>query len=111
MSTPKLNEVHAELYRPFDNAAIGFLIVKNIVERILGDHSHVIRLKIVAELSGHNQDCLQELLDLWILSLRLVQDFTDKINRAMNLVHMSSLFSFDDNGRADNTGSCCNINQ
>jgi hypothetical protein len=53
----------------------------------------MVRFKIVAQLSLGNQDCVQELLDLGIANVGIIQDFTDKVNRALHLEGMPRFFS------------------
>ena len=69
---PEINGVCVELYRPFNDAAIGFLIAEDVAQRIISNHCYLICLKVMAELSGRNKDIVQQLLDLRIPSLRLV---------------------------------------
>jgi hypothetical protein len=76
----ELDGVCTKLYCSLGNTAIGFLVVKDVTERELGDNSYLVCLKIMAELSGRDQDYVQELLDLWIPSLRLIQDLASEIN-------------------------------
>ena len=103
LTAPKINGVCVELYRPFNDAAICFFIIEDIAQRILSNHCYLIRLKVMAELPGHNKDSIQQFLDLRIPSLRLVQDFTHEVYRALNLIGMPGFFSFDDNGHTDDT--------
>ena len=69
---PEINGVRAELYRPFNDAAIGFLIMEDVTQRILSNHCYLICLKVLVELPGRKKDNVQQLLDLRIPSLRLV---------------------------------------
>ena len=50
-------------------------------------------------------------MDLWIPSLRLVQDFTNKIDGALDLIGVPSFFSVDDNGGTDNAVGCSDVDQ
>ena len=63
VARPKVDGIGARLDRPFNNAAAGFLVVEDVAERVLGR---------VAELLGCDQDGIQQFLDLWVVSLRLV---------------------------------------
>ena len=100
LAAPEINGVHAELYRPFNDVAIGFLITEDVTQRILSNHCYLIRLKVMVELPGCNKDSVQQFLDLRIPSLRLIQDFIDEVYRALNLIGVPGFFSFDDNGRS-----------
>ena len=77
---PKLDGVGAELNRPFDDTAVGFFVADDITKRKFGDYDDLVILKIMTELAGCDQDYIQQLLDLRILSLGLVQDLVDEIN-------------------------------
>ena len=101
LAAPEINEVRAELYHPFNDVAIGFLITKDVAQRILSNHCYLICLKVMAELPRRNKDSVQQFLDLRIPSLRLIQDITDEVYRALNLIGVPSFFSFDDNGHTD----------
>ena len=65
----------------------------------------------MAELPGHNKDSAQKFLDLRIPSLRLIQDFADEVYRAFNLIGMPDFFSFNDNGRTNDTVGCGDVDQ
>ena len=111
LAAPEINGVRAELYRPFNDVAIGFLIMEDVAQWILSNHCYLIRLKVMVELPGRNKDSIQPFLDLRILSLRLVQDFADEVYRALNLIGMPGFLSFDDNGRTDDTVGCGDVDQ
>ena len=108
---PKIIGVCAELYRPFNDAAICFFIIEDIAQRILSNHCYLIRLKVMAKLPRRNQYSIRQLLELWIPSLRLIQDLADKVDRALNLIGVPGFFSFDDNGRTDDTVGCGDVDQ
>jgi len=101
---PELNGVGAELDHPFYDAAVGFLIVKDITEGEFSGHGDLVVLEVMAELVGCGQDCVQQLLDMGVLSLGLIQDLADEVNRSLDLVHMSSLLALDDDSHANNLG-------
>ena len=65
----------------------------------------------MAELPGRNKDSVQQLLDLWISSLRLVQDFADEVDRVLNFIGVPSFFSFNDDGSTDDMVGCSNVDQ
>ena len=60
--------------------AAGFLIVEDVAEWVLSDYYYVVGIKVVTELLGCDQDGVQQLLDLWVVSLKLVQDITDEVD-------------------------------
>ena len=72
LAAPEINGVRAKLYRPFNDAAIGFLITEDVSQWILSNHCYLICLKVMVELPGCNKDSVQQFLDLRISSLRLV---------------------------------------
>ena len=53
---PKIDGIGAELDRPFDDAAAGFLIADNVAERVLHDYRYVVGMEVVVELPGCNKD-------------------------------------------------------
>ena len=65
----------------------------------------------MVELPGCNKDSVQQFLDLWTPSLRLVQDFADEVYRALNHIGVPNFFLFDDNGRTDDTVGCGDVDQ
>ena len=107
----EVNGVRAELYRPFNDAAIGFLITEDVAQRILSNHCYLICLKVMVELPGRNKDSIQQLLDLRIPSLRLIQDFAGEVDMALNFIGVPSFFSFNDEGSTNDTVGCSNVDQ
>ena len=77
MARTKVDGLGAELDRPFNNAAAGFLVAEDVTKWVLSDYYYVVGIKVVAELPGCDQDGIQQFLDLWVASLRLVKYFTD----------------------------------
>ena len=69
---PKVDGIGVELDHPFNDVAAGFLVVEDVAEWVLSDYCYVVGIKIVAELSGCDKDEVQQFLDLWVESLRLV---------------------------------------
>ena len=67
MARPEVNGIGAELDHPFNNAAAGFLVVEDVVEWVLSDYHYVVGIKVVMELSGCDQDGVQQLLNLGIV--------------------------------------------
>ena len=65
----------------------------------------------MAKLPRRNQYSIRQLLELWIPSLRLIQDLADKVDRALNLIGVPGFFSFDDDGSADDTIGCSDVDQ
>ena len=97
----EVDGIGAELDRPFNDVAVGFLVVEDIAEWVLGNHCYRVGLEVVVELMGCDQDGVEQLLDLRIVSLRLVQDLTDEVHRALDFVCVFGLFVLDNNGSAD----------
>ena len=71
VARPKVDGIGAELDHPFNNAASGFLVAEDVAKRVLSDYCYVVGIKVVVELLGCDQDGVQQLLDLWVASLRL----------------------------------------
>jgi hypothetical protein len=80
MTRHVLDGISAELDRPLDDAATGFLIVEDISERILRDHSYVEGIEVVVKLSRCYQDYVEQFLNLRVSSSGLVQDFADEVD-------------------------------
>ena len=59
MAEPKIDGIGAELDRPFDDAAAGFLIAENVAERVIRDYRYVVGIEVVAELLGCDKDGVQ----------------------------------------------------
>ena len=53
---PKIDGIGAELDRPIDDAATGFLIAENIAKQVLHDYRYVVGMEVVVELPGCNKD-------------------------------------------------------
>ena len=71
----------------------------------------MIHLKVMAELPGRNKDSVKQFLDLRIPNLRLIQDFANEVYRELNLIGVLDFFSFDNNGRTDDTVGCGDVDQ
>jgi len=65
----------------------------------------------MAELPRRNKDSVQQLLDLRIPSVRLIQEFADEVDRALNFIGVPGFFSFNDDGSTDDTVGCSNVDQ
>ena len=72
MARPKVDGIGAELDRPFNDVAAGFLIAEDVIEQVFREYCYVVGIKVVAELPGCDQDGIQQFLDLWVASLGLV---------------------------------------
>ena len=72
MVRPKVDGIGAELNHPFNDVAVGFLVAEDVTEWVLSDYRYVVGIKVVTELLGCDQDGIQQLLDLWVASLRLI---------------------------------------
>ena len=111
LAAPEINGVCAELYRPFNDAAIGFLIIEDVAQRILSNHCYLICLKVMAELPRCNKDSVQQLLDLRIPSLRLILDFANEVDKALNFICVPGFFSFNDDGSTDDMVGCSDVDK
>jgi len=69
---PEVDGIGAKLDHPFNDASAGFLVVEDVTERVLSDYYYVVGIKVVVELLGCDQDGIQQFLDLWVASLRLI---------------------------------------
>ena len=80
MARPEVNGIGAELDHPFNNAAAGFLVVEDVVEWVLSDYCCVVGIEVVTKLLRCDQDGIQQLLGLGVVSLRLIQDLADEVD-------------------------------
>ena len=99
----------SQLHRPLDDSAIGFSVVKYVAEGEGGKHLDVVRLEVVAQLPGRDEDRVEEFLHLRIAQLELTEYFTDEVDGSVYFVDMARLVSFDDQGSADHVRSCHDI--
>ena len=53
---PKVDGIGAKLDHPFNDVATGFLVAKDVTERVLSDYCYVVGIKVVAELLRCDQD-------------------------------------------------------
>ena len=56
---PKIDGIGAELDRPFNDAAAGFLVAEDVTEWVLNDYHYVVGVKVVAELPRCDKDGVQ----------------------------------------------------
>jgi hypothetical protein len=61
------------------------------------------------QLSGCNQDGVEQLLNLQVPSFRLSEHFADEVNRALDFVHMAGFLTLDHNDCGDHTDGGCNV--
>ena len=69
---PEIDGIGVKLDHPFNDAAIGFLVVKDVAKWVLSNYRYVVGVKVVMELPGCDQDGVKQLLDLGVASLRLI---------------------------------------
>ena len=72
MVRPKLDGIGAELDHPFNDAATGLLVEEDVAEWVLSNYRYVVGVEVMMELLGCDQDGVQQLLDLGLVSLRLI---------------------------------------
>jgi len=53
---PKVNGIGVELDHPFNDAAAGFLVSKDIAEWVLSDYRYMVGVEVVTKLLGCDQD-------------------------------------------------------
>jgi hypothetical protein len=53
------------------------------------------------QLSGCNQDGVDQLLNLWVLGFGLIEHFADEVNRALDFVHVAGFLTLDHNDCGD----------
>ena len=83
--------------------------MKYVTEGEGGNHLDIVRLEVVAQLPGRDEDRVEEFLHLWVVQLGLAEYFTDELDGSLYFVDMARLVSFDDQGSADHVRSCRDI--
>ena len=68
-----------------------------------------VSLEIVAQLALNHDDCIKQLLDLWIPCLGFRQHFTDEVHRPLDRQSVSLLLSFHNDSRADDLSRGCHV--
>ena len=76
-----------------------------------GDHLDFVRLEVVAQLPGRDEDRVEEFLHLGVAQLGLTEYFADEVDGSLYLVNMAWLVSFDDQGGADHVRSCRDVEE
>ena len=56
MARPEVDGIGAELNYPFNDAAAGFLVSKDIAEWVLSDYRYMVGVEVVTKLLGCDQD-------------------------------------------------------
>ena len=59
MARPEVDGIGAELDRPFNEAAAGFLVTKDVTEWVLSNYHYVVGVEVVTKLLGCDQDGVQ----------------------------------------------------
>ena len=72
--------------------------MKYVTEGEGGNHLDIVRLEVVAQLLGRDEDRVEEFLHLRIAQLGLAKYFTDEVYELLYFVDMARLVSFDDQG-------------
>jgi len=52
VARPEVDGISAELDRPFNDAATGFLVAEDVAKWVLSDYCYVVGIKVVVELLG-----------------------------------------------------------
>jgi hypothetical protein len=66
-------------------------------------------VKVVLQLSGCNEDDIDQFLNLSVPSFGLVEHLTDEIDRALNTISVAGLLALDHGGSGDNSISHGNV--
>ena len=85
--------------------------MKYVTEGEGGNHLDIVRLEVVAQLLGRDEDRVEEFLHLRIAQLGLTEYFTDEVDGSLYFVDMARLVSFDDQGSADHVRSCRDVEE
>ena len=63
----------------------------------------------MAELARRDQNGIQQLLNLRVMSFGLIKNLTDEVDRTLHLIGVSDLLALDDDSCANDTRSCGNV--
>jgi len=85
--------------------------VKYVAEGEGGNHLDIVRLEVVAQLPGRDEDRVEEFLHLRIAQFGLTESCTDEVDGSLYFVDMAWLVSFNDQGSADHVCSCRDIEE
>jgi hypothetical protein len=100
--------------RAYDLIALGYaprgiLIMQNIRQREVRDHSDLVLVEVMAQLSGCDQDSIQKLLNSGIPYLGFGEDLADEVDRPLHSKRMAFFASLDYNSTADDMSCCRNV--
>ena len=70
--------------------------MKYVAEGEGGNHLDIVRLEVVAQLPGRDEDRVEEFLHLRIAQFGLTESFTDEVDGSLYFVDMARLVLFDD---------------
>ena len=85
--------------------------VENVPQRELGDHDDLVVLKVMAELARCDQNGVEQLLNLRVMSFGLINNLTDEVYRMLNLIGVPGLLAFDDDSCANDVRSGGDVDQ
>jgi hypothetical protein len=75
--------------------SISVLIPNDVPKRKTGLDHHPISIKVMFQLSGYNQDGVDQLLDLRVPRFGLIEYLTDEVNRALDFVNVAGFLTLD----------------
>ena len=85
--------------------------MKYVAEGEGGNHLDIVRLEVVAQVPGRDEDRVEKFLHLRIAQFGLTESFIDEVDGSLYFVDMARLVSFDDQGSADHVCSCRDIEE
>src|SRR6266508_3768953 len=84
LGADKLDVESAKLDSPFSHPTGGLAVPEDTLQGIGGNHPDCMRLKIMAQLSGRNKDCVEHLLYRGVPCLSVSEYFADIVHRALD---------------------------
>ena len=85
--------------------------MKDVPQRELGDHVNLVVLEVMAELAQHDQNGIQQLLNLRVTSVGLIKNLVDEVDWMLHLIGMSGFLTLDDNSCANDARSGGDVDQ
>jgi hypothetical protein len=90
---------------------ISVLVPDDVPKRKIGPGHHPISVKVMFQLSGCNQDSVDQLLNLRVPGFGLIEYLTDEVNKMLDFVNMAGFLTLDHDDCGDHTISGHNIEE
>jgi hypothetical protein len=90
---------------------ISILVLDDVPKQKIGLDHHPIFVEVIFQLSGCNQDGVDQLLNLRVPGFGLVEYLIDEINRALDFVNVVGFITLDHDDCGDHTISGRNLEE